>query len=1136
MFNIMKKKFSKFLMFLAVTAGMGVAVTSCKDTDDDLQNQIDELRRTIYGEDLNLYEGLDRRIGNLDNLLGQLKEKVDLINSCECDMTPLWEQLGELQDLLDHKIDSLGTAAQDSLDAEVEILNKTIGTLRSFLINNYVSNELFKQAKDSIYDAIEKARCKCDMDSVWRRFIAVEKVASDAYALAVEADTAANRAQRAANQAQSTADLALEKANKAQATADSAKVAAGKAQITADSALHLGDRAYRLAEIANLAAQVSDSIARKALALAKADSVRIDKIEDKLVTMSDSLKTAYETAASALAKAEANELRINKLDSTMTVVEKKIFNLTHRVDSLEGDYNTFKGGYQEFKEWTEFKIDSLSKLNHLTKEQVEAIIDERVAIMKTQIATNTHNIDSIFTLIDSIFEQTEALTLADGRLNERIDSLAKVTKATEAVDQRQQEQIDSICTEILKTQDKVQALEDTLKNFVTHDEFNTEVGRLDDRIDDANDRIDATNIRIDSLALAYQLADELLQDQIDDLSRRIDALEGANNEITKKLDEIDGLKERIEKVETTLQNMITGIIVQGTYNPAFGSVNLPANLNSNILIAFYGDAKEDIYFPTNRTGNYVHSYQALTEKDMEMIGAGDEPIFSAGDKLLSNEDSNAGTLYVTINPNTVDFTGEILTLENSQAKESGIKLGELKKSDKVLEFGYTRAADNGFYEAPAYVEADKIDDVQKVNFNTALIKSDVKDILKNRQNANFAGIAGDIYDIIAQTKLDANAVKATWTDGNDAQHNVYSNYALAATAVKPLSLETMKDFDLQNVEAYSSIYDRISDFIDDVAGRIKGTIDGTGIFQGMRELQEKGLAINIQKATLIDVDKVKEMANMAIEYVIDKKWTVGGQTYYFQDYLDGLLFYVDDDGNSHTVSVDPSASITLEEETITMRQIIDMKLQMALDYAIGYGVGEVNRVDDEQNTMIITITDFLGDVCDFMNDVYDLKADFIDKNIDRMVSKLKEILDNGNRYLSKFANGIHYRLQPILVTSTDDGSHRISTSKNAPSKVASSVTFMPTSWTIELIVPFCKKHVAITNVFKGEASAQDGDADCKSALEEANEAEGMNEVLDGNTRQIKVDNLKSGYTYEVAYSALDFHGKIATKKYYFTVK
>jgi hypothetical protein len=78
--------------------------------------------------------------------------------------------------------------------------------------------------------------------------------------------------------------------------------------------------------------------------------------------------------------------------------------------------------------------------------------------------------------------------------------------------------------------------------------------------------------------------------------------------------------------------------------------------------------------------------------------------------------------------------------------------------------------------------------------------------------------------------------------------------------------------------------------------------------------------------------------------------------------------------------------------------------------------------------------------------------------------------------------------------------------------------------------------VAITNVFKGNASAQDGDGECKSALEAANNAEGMNEVLDGNTRQIKVDGLQSGYTYEVAYSALDFHGKIATKKYYFTVK
>ena len=81
---------------------------------------------------------------------------------------------------------------------------------------------------------------------------------------------------------------------------------------------------------------------------------------------------------------------------------------------------------------------------------------------------------------------------------------------------------------------------------------------------------------------------------------------------------------------------------------------------------------------------------------------------SAGTGMIVTKDGdegNAGTLYVTINPNTVDFTGQVLTLENSQAEASKITLGALKQSDKTLTFGWTRAAGNGFYEAPATLAA-----------------------------------------------------------------------------------------------------------------------------------------------------------------------------------------------------------------------------------------------------------------------------------------------------------------------------------------------------------------------------------------------------------------------------------------------
>ena len=46
--------------------------------------------------------------------------------------------------------------------------------------------------------------------------------------------------------------------------------------------------------------------------------------------------------------------------------------------------------------------------------------------------------------------------------------------------------------------------------------------------------------------------------------------------------------------------------------------------------------------------------------------------------------------------------------------------------------------------------------------------------------------------------------------------------------------------------------------------------------------------------------------------------------------------------------------------------------------------------------------------------------------------------------------------------------------------------------------------------------------------------ENLNKVLDGTDRMIAVDTskMKSGYTYEIAYSVLDFEGNISTSKYY----
>ena len=107
-----------------------------------------------------------------------------------------------------------------------------------------------------------------------------------------------------------------------------------------------------------------------------------------------------------------------------------------------------------------------------------------------------------------------------------------------------------------------------------------------------------------------------------------------------------------------------------------------------------------------------------------------------------------------------------------------------------------------------------------------------------------------------------------------------------------------------------------------------------------------------------------------------------------------------------------------------------------------------------------------------------------------------------------------------------------SRSKGVASQLkAGTVEFILTSYTVELLTPAFKKHIAVTNVFKGDKSAQGGDAACKLALTTANGSEMMNKVLNGDQRSVTA-TFPKGYIYEVAYSALDYSGKISMHKYY----
>jgi hypothetical protein len=481
--------------------------------------------------------------------------------------------------------------------------------------------------------------------------------------------------------------------------------------------------------------------------------------------------------------------------------------------------------------------------------------------------------------------------------------------------------------------------------------------------------------------------------------------------------QVADLTNRVDAIEKALKLQVTGITVNGTYSPLIGYYAVPSgDVRSTILAAYYGTAA-DFQFPTANAGYYADDRSMLSYEDLEVTGV--SPVTGGG--LIVTEDGadgNAGTLYLTLNPTEVDLSGKTFSLVNSQGEESAVTLSEVKASDKVLTFGYTRAAAaNGFYEAKATVTADKALSVQPAitQANVKAIAQEVSNLWQAGQTVNVTKIASLLYASVNNV-LPALALQTTWNDGTN-DHTVRSQYSVAATAVKPLSFGFLKD-------------------------------------------------LNVKLPTLTALDQVS------------------------------------------------STTVTTDGVKFTL-------------------------TDESGNTYVLTSTE-LDEYLDKLNsDFTNLGNNTIDRANDYITQ-----LNNLSTRLSGYINKFNLLLQPVVLIEKSGMFYLPSTVPYATDAIASGSTIYLTSYTAELLAPAYKKWAAVTNVWNstadavkdknGEtvASAQNGDASLKAALQQANSGTNMNKVVFGSVRTGTLGTLESGKVYEIAISAVDYTGKVAARKFY----
>lgn len=635
-------------------------------------------------------------------------------------------------------------------------------------------------------------------------------------------------------------------------------------------------------------------------------------------------------------------------------------------------------------------------------------------------------------------------------------------------------------------------------------------------------KADSIAAEADSIAKAA-VTQEQLTTELGKLTPRIKA----NEDAIKKIDE------QILAMTGQLNKLITSIEIQQVKNPVFGTINTPLDLSSKMLIAYFGEAFNVKFPAVGSTANeYCGSESPIWITNADKAALGIEPetfdgVLYDGDK--TKEQMSLGSVYMSVNPAKIDVTGATFELVNSRGVASPATLSALEKCDEEIMFGYSRANEtevpNGFYKSEALLPISKIGDV-KMSLDENF-KSNAKELLKGIRDRSVSDVFA-LAKLVADqfnNKLPALGVRAGWSydefdsfneDGtpkyNTLKNATYSEFGMAATTFHPLSYKFLYGKNIKNIPTISPI----EDFTFGEGLNIKMpdlTFDLTGISLGFEfsdikiNLGEMKLEATIQPITIYKTDA--DGNKVIPEEIIG---TTDETTIYFDDFKEfeqKLSAQISAELKKQGAVIDQK----FEEAMKTVQDRINEKLTAEMQKFINDINGQfdnlVDKIENKVNGYLGTVNNYIGKVNGFIN-------------------RINRVLDDPNHYL-----------QVTMLYSAGDGQlHQVSNSSTLPTMLrlagGDGIVLHPTSYTAEMLVPSFRKYVAVTDVYKSNDRDQKNDQ-----LRDIANADGyFNKVISGTDTAValKLPAEAKGYTYEIVYSSLDYHGATSTRKFYISVE
>ena len=761
--------------------------------------------------------------------------------------------------------------------------------------------------------------------------------------------------------------------------------------------------------------------------------------------------------------------------------------------------------------------DMITEVSKLANDGLTMALKDSIWIVSQQ-----KTIDS---LINEINNRPEPLP---DNIIERLNTLEQNTYTKEEINNM----ISELRTAISGVQSVAnQALALAQVNSGRIDDLTARVKDLEDAVDDIQDDIDDIN------------------DELTALKNRVTTLEGKVQELDTKVLEILG---QLEKLQNDLQKLITGIIVQGTQSPVLGYFNAPLDTRSTVLAVYYGETTAAWEFPSTIPSNYVNGssdFALWTPRKLNIIGGSFSGIDgytsgSANQKLVTlnedgQEDGNAGTIYVTVNPSNVDFTNAQLKLKDSQDGDAYATLSPLKVSDRLLTFGYTRAG-NGFYEAKATITAANVENAAlKVDYNE--LEEDAKTIWRERSKTSVLSMGASLVNMF-QDMIPAYAVSGSWTDeSKGTEHKIYSQYNVAATAIKPLSFAFMNDFHASSMPGIDRVYNLVDEVVNKINIKVNLGLPDFAKYKGsitFKDITLPTIGDNMFRITYNKTYTSEDLAGDGKLYgdTSDKDLyflvtnVKDGRYALVSTAADGttqkLYIYTPATGAYHAATAAEQAAWGAIEFGLTVD--VDINKTPEIKQTLQDIIDSFNSEFGANSDVAKNITNLLNDVASLGNIDTKINTSISDAKAD-IKSQINSLITRANNKLTSWFNRIPSMLNLALVGGKDSQIGLLSQSKANATNASGSLKLVPTTYSLELLAPAYKKLVVVSDVFNADGT-EVAEATAKSMASAAN-GENMGKVITSD-KTCTLNAGQSGYIYEITYTAIDYFGKVAIKHYY----